>query len=675
MRIHLLAGAVLTLAALAQPIAGVAQKFQEPSKEELQMTSDPKAPGGAAVYLYLEDKMDNETHIVMEYARIKILTEKGKESATVLVPYVAFYEGAPTIEGRTIHADGTVVPLQGKASDLLVSKTGDVKAKQAVFNMPSVEVGSILEYRWTLPMTGSHDIGNYSSSYGWEIPYWEVQRSIYIHRAHFFYNPISESEKSTYFGPRAVAAFTNGYEVSVLAFAQRLPPGFQVVRSQAADYTLDIHDVPALPQESHAPPKSALRYDVRFYFTRTTNPEQFWSQETARWSKELDSFAAPTGAVRVAVDQTVAGAAAPEARARKLYDAVQAMDNTDFTRKKSESERERLHLKAEIKKADEVLKERSGSGNELAALYLAMLRAAGVKADGIKVADRREEVFDRNYLTLDQLDDLLVVLHLDGKEVYTDPGQKLCPFGQLHWSHALVGGIQQGSPVPIVTPANLAKDAITARAADLHVDASGQIDGTVQWVMNGPDALHWRQLNLTADRSEVEKQLKEGLHRLLSGLNAEISGIKGLDTAEGFLQATVKVSGSLGTVTGKRLFLPAFLFSGAASTQFVSEEKREAPVDLHYAEQVIDDVVYRLPAGYSVESAPQPAELPWPGHAALVVKTQPGQGTIDIKHIFARGFVLLDPKEYPALRDYYQKVAATDQQQLVLTAAAGAAGN
>ena len=89
---------------------------------------------------------------------------------------------------------------------------------------------------------------------------------------------------------------------------------------------------------------------------------------------------------------------------------------------------------------------------------------------------------------------------------------------------------------------------------------------------------------------------------------------------------------------------------------------------------MIDDAIYHLPVGYTVEGAPQPAQLPWPEHAVLVVKTAPGSGVIDIKHIFARGFVLLDPKEYPALRDYYQRIAANDDQQLVLTSA-GAAGN
>jgi hypothetical protein len=85
---------------------------------------------------------------------------------------------------------------------------------------------------------------------------------------------------------------------------------------------------------------------------------------------------------------------------------------------------------------------------------------------------------------------------------------------------------------------------------------------------------------------------------------------------------------------------------------------------------VIDDAVFHLPAGYTVESAPLPTQLPWEGHAQMVVKTAQSANTIEVKHIFARGFIMLDPKDYPALRDYYQKIATNDQQQLVLVKAA-----
>ena len=90
----------LVVAALATPLTGWSQKFQEPTRDELQMTSDPKAPGASAVYLDREYSVDNESFVTTEHARIKILTEAGKKSATVDFPYDPRYHGEPLIEGR-----------------------------------------------------------------------------------------------------------------------------------------------------------------------------------------------------------------------------------------------------------------------------------------------------------------------------------------------------------------------------------------------------------------------------------------------------------------------------------------------------------------------------------------------------------------------------------------------
>jgi hypothetical protein len=680
MRVSVYAGAALISAALALPLAGVAQKFQEPTKEELQMTADPKAPGAPAVFLYREESANNRSHYISSYARIKVLTERGKEWATVEVPYIAGYSAPPIIEGRTIHSDGTVIPLTGKAENLLVFKSYKDHVKAAVFNLPGVEVGSILEYKWTIPLTGGAvvssdtDEGLVSSELASSIPQWDVQQEIFVHKEHFYFNPLSDIE-SNVLGSQ-VDHYVDGERASYLLYTQHLPVGVQVAKSPKGDLSLDVQDVPALLHEADAPPQESLQYRVRFFYTPYTSGAVYWDNEAKRWSKQLDQYANQSAAIKEAAGQITAGAATPEAKARKLYDAVQTLDNTDYTRAKTEAERKQLHLKKALKNAQDVWSEKSGSSDEIAALYLALARAAGLQADGMKVADRSRRIFDINYLSLDQLDALLVVLRIDGKDIYLDPGEKLCPFGQLSWRHSLSSGLRENEKGLVSTPGNNTKEAITAHSADLTLDAKGGVTGTVKVLMNGPQALHWRQLNLTSDPEEVKKQFSESLHGLLpQGIAADVEGFKGLDTSDGYIQVGVKVSGQLGNATGKRLLVPGFFFSTGAHTQFVAEEKREAAIDLHYAEQIIDDVIYHLPAGFTVESAPQPAQLPWPNHAAMVVKTAPGPGVIDIKHIFARAFILLDPKEYPALRDYYQKIAANDQQQLVLTQAPAAAGN
>ena len=147
---------------------------------------------------------------------------------------------------------------------------------------------------------------------------------------------------------------------------------------------------------------------MRFYRTPYLDAAVYWDNELKRWSRQLDQYAAQTSTIHDAANQLTAGADTPDAKARKLYDAVQALENTDFTRAKSETERKQLHLKRELKKAQDVWNEKSGSGNEIAALYLALARAAGLQADGLKISDRNLEIFDPNYLDLSQLDNLLV---------------------------------------------------------------------------------------------------------------------------------------------------------------------------------------------------------------------------------------------------------------------------
>ena len=66
---------VLLLAAVAPAV--VCAQFQPINPDELKMTSDPKAPGADAEYLYFEEIDNDAIHSQNYYARIKVFTEKG----------------------------------------------------------------------------------------------------------------------------------------------------------------------------------------------------------------------------------------------------------------------------------------------------------------------------------------------------------------------------------------------------------------------------------------------------------------------------------------------------------------------------------------------------------------------------------------------------------------------
>ncbi len=359
-------------------------------------------------------------------------------------------------------------------------------------------------------------------------------------------------------------------------------------------------------------------------------------------------------------------------RAKKLYKAVQALDNTDFSRTKSESELKQLHLKA-AKHAEDTWAQKSGSSEDIALLYLAMVRAAGLNANAMKVVDRSHRVFAEGYLDFDQLDDDLVVVSIAGHDVLLDPGEKMCPFQTIHWKHSKAAGILQNSAVRnlAVTADQNYNDNKLIRKGNLTIDAHGAITGQLAFAMTGQEALHWRQFALRNDLEEVKKQFDHSLESdVPDGIAAQIDHFQGLDDPDANLIAFIRVHGTLGVATSKRLLLPGFFFETRAGHPFINEEKRIEPVDMHYGDLVSDQVTYHLPAGFTVEGAPQDTKLSWADHAMIIEKTVPAPGEITVARVFARGFSSAKPEEYNDLRGFYQKVAAADQAQLVLAKSA-----
>jgi Domain of Unknown Function with PDB structure (DUF3857)/Transglutaminase-like superfamily len=648
----------LLLAALAAPTLVHAQ-FQEPTQEELKMTADPKAPGAAAVYLYREESTDDSYHFHSYYERIKVLTEKGKEQATISTPYERGDFKVTDIKGRTIHADGTVIPLTTKPTDLMDFKTNSRQINQMVFTLPSVEVGSILEYRLQI-----HYDDNLVSS-----PTWDIQQPFFVHKAHYFFIPASTAGR--------YITDSRGQTLDRIMWTTSGVTPAQVIQDARGRFSLDLTDIPPIPRDDWMPPLNTIQWRVEFYYTYARSGIDFWDSEGKRWAKDAERFTNQSGALKSAVSEIVSPGDTDEQKARKIYAAVMKVDNTRFARTKSEAERKAEKLKT-IKNAEDVWKQQSGSDDEIALLYVALARAAGLKVWPMEVVNRSRAIFDPRFLSTGQLDDYIAVVELGGKEIYLDPGQKMCTFGALYWAHALATGFrlsEKGATIA-TTPFVTYNDAVVQRSANLEVDEQGAAKGHVSFVMTGPDALHWRQLALENDQDEVKKQFSESMQdQFPDGVQADFDHFLALDDPSVNLIGIFKVSGNIGTQTGKHFFLPGFFFESRAKLPFVAQDKRTTPIDVHYPKLEQDDVTYHLPSGFTVESAPQAASAAWPDRALLKTGSQATAGTVRVVRSLAYNFTILDPKDYQDLHDFYQKVAAADQQQLVLTRAPAAKGN
>ena len=702
MRLHGDLPFVFLLALGAVPLVAHAQ-FPPIPREELTMTTDPKAPGAAAVYLYREETEDDPHAFRTIYARIKVLTDAGKSAAVVHVSYPKTFVfnavgnnssrmatgtstswDAPTLnhlgedqpwdtdsyvgkveigalEGRVIHPDGTIVALTGKPSKLLKATKG-TRGSETSFTMPGVEVGSVIEYRYQV----RYD--RYLTA-----PDWKLQKEYFIHKEHFVFRPskqfLPQQSKDVGAGDSALKDSHDNI-LTDIRFKPVLPAGKTLTTDAMGNYVVDLTDVPPIPDENYAPPLTDEAYSVDFFYTYTPDEKDYWQKQMGFWTRALNAYTAPTQALRNAVKEFVAPSDSSLDKAKKLYDVVQKIENTDSSPDGAPLTGSEWIPRGKV---DSVLLNKKGSSNQIAFLYLALMRTAGISARPERIASRSLRIFSAQFLDNIQLDAVLIGLQIDGKETLVDPGTKMAPFATLHWAHAGVGGVvmdANNKAQIIVTPLQKNTDNSTLHIGTLNVSAQGAISGTLKVAFVGQKAIELRQIGVKSGAEAVKAEVNAMFaQQVPSGIQASVDHLAYLNDPNKQLLAMIPVSGSIAKNSDGRLVLPRMFFEAQERNPFPSESYRELPVDMRYPAQEQEQITYVLPAGYALEGTPRDANLKWAENAAYQLRTKVEGSSVTGARILQRGFTLLDPKDYEQLHDFYQKVVAADQQPLVLSAA------
>ena len=650
---------LLLVSVLIAPLARAAATWKQPTAEELSMTSQPEVPGAPAVILYHEEITDDSRPAWIFYSRIKILNEAGREKyGTVAVKYpmdsawhmnqseadMGFFT-VNEISGRTIHPDGTVIPFTGKAFVREVEKSSSERIREKVFTLPDVQIGSIIEFSYTLRYDGFVFV-----------PQWYAQTELFARKQHFRWR-------------------TN---LDKVAWTAKVPGGGNSIKRMDAaegeglvDYSLDLSNTMPVPEESYLPPLHSLEQRVIFYAfdddQRIKSHAIYWDITGKSWSKEINRFIGSSSAIRQATDGVTADAVSAEEKLHKIYAAVMALDNTNFTREHSAKEDKEVGL-SKTKTAADIWEHKRGTPDQLAMLFIAMARAAGLKAYAMTVVNRDRNIFVPDWLSLSQFDDDIAVVEINGKEVFLDPGERYCPFGELQWMHTGVGGLRQTETGTALrsTPPGSYKTSQTQRIAELVVDSSGHETGTVSFTYMGAPALELRQQALSTDEAELHKKMEEMLRNLLpKGTEVSLEKFDNLQDYEKPLVAHFSVQGPLATVTSKRVVLPSQIFQVSQQELFPGTE-RNNDVYFHFPERVADGVRLMLPIGWKLEVPIEPTNFQFDEISLYKASTQLTGNTMVLRRDYVEDSVIVPRKLYPQMRDFYAKLATKDQEPVLL---------
>jgi Domain of Unknown Function with PDB structure (DUF3857) len=633
------------------PAAGVG--FQPVSPDELKMTSEPLAPGAAAIILYRQVDRDDNVRTGHEdnYVRVKILTEEGRKHADVEIPFLKETEDVVNVHARTIRPDGSIAEFDGKVfeKNLVKGRIGGRQRKYVAktFTLPDVQVGSIIEYYFTIDFR-EHML--FSS-------HWILSDELFTKKARFSLNP--------FVGGGAYQRYNLRWS------SNHLPEGTEAPK-EGNDYMIrmEASNIPAFPTEELMPPENELKSRVDFIYevgVNTKDQATYWKDLGKKRNGELESFVGKRKAMEEAVAQIVSPGDSQEVKLRKIYDRVQQIRNTSYEVRKTEEEIKREKEKP-LANVEEVWKKGYGSGADLTWLFLGLARAAGFEAYGCLVSARNEYFFTPVTMEGSKLNANVVLVKLNGKDVYFDPGGAFTPFGLLAWSETGVAGLRldKDGGTWIQTTMPQPSESRIERVGTLKLSDSGDLEGKLTITYTGLEAMYHRLEERHEDDVARKKYLEERASSAIGETaQAELTNKPDWTSSEAPLIAefTLKVPGWVSNA-GSRAVIPAAIFTAAEKRTF-EHANRVHPVYFEYPYEKADDIAIELPLGWQVKSIPA-AQDQGGKVVHYVLKVDATPGSLRLTRKVSINLKLVDAKLYPTLRDFFQLVRTVDGAQIVL---------
>jgi hypothetical protein len=276
-----------------------------------------------------------------------------------------------------------------------------------------------------------------------------------------------------------------------------------------------------------------------------------------------------------------------------------------------------------------------------------------------------------------KLDANLVLVKLNGKDLYFDPGAAFTPFGMLTWSETGTPGLRldKEGGTWITTTLPLSSESRLEHTAKFKLTDSGSLEGKATITYTGLEAMYHRLDVRNADDVTRKKFLEDRVkNQIPVPAEVELTNKPDWTSTETPLVAEFDVKiADWASNAGKRKVIPAAVFT-AIEKHLFEHANRVHSIYVEYPYEKDDDVTIELPEGWQVSSVPAPQTED--GHiVSYSLKVDKDGSTLHMTRKLSWNFLLLDSKYYPALRNFFQAVRSGDDQQVVLQSAAVSAGN
>jgi hypothetical protein len=527
----------------------------------------------------IDDSQVNELAL-NHYLRVKIFTERGKESQSRIdIPYYSSTR-IRDIAARVVKPDGSVLELKKEdVFERTIVKAGGLKVKAKSFALPGVEPGSIVEYRWREVHAG----GNLNRMR------LQFQRDIPVQMVTYYLKP--------YMGMRYLP-FHMGEA--------------QFVKGKEGFYQMTMNNMPAFREEPHMPPEDEVRSWMLIYYSEDLKLEQqkYWKDYGKSIFATAKDEMKVSDEVKTAVAAIIGDASTPEEKLHRIYDfcRLKIKNTSDDASGLSPDEKSKLK---ENKSPADTLKNGRGTGDNIDMLFAALAKAAGFDARLALSGNRAEMRFERALVNSTFLGSSFIAVMVGDHWEFFSPAEMYTSFGMLGWPEEAQEALITDPKEPIWAQIGQAPadKSVAKRSGKFRLLEDGTLEGDVRMEYTGHLDYEKKEFNDDDSPAQREETLRDMVKAQMS--TAELSEIRienVTDPLKPFTYAYhVRVPG-YAQRTGKRLFIQPEYFEHGVPIMFTASARKHL-IYFNYAWSEDDDIEIVLPAGYALDNADAPAPI------------------------------------------------------------------
>lgn len=617
-------------------------KPMDPAHLAMKAPSVEKDADAEALFweVYVDDASNSGTDFI-HYVRVKVFTERGKDTQSKIdIPYISG-TSVKDIAARTIKPDGSIVELKKDAIfDREVVKFGRFKLKSKSFALPGIEPGAIIEYRW-------REVYEFETNY----VKMEFQRDIPVQLVRYYLKP----------DPMAM------YPMRTITF-QGAPPQF--VKEKSGYYMTEMKNMPAFREEPNMPPEDQVKIWMLIYYAPEVRkePAEYWKDLGKLLYEGRKGDMKVNDDIRRATTDAVGDATTQEQKLERIFNFCRTKIKNINDDASGMTAEQLQKLKDNNSPAD-TLKRGYGTGTDINFLFAAMAGAAGMEARYARIGDRSRKFFDPAFTNTYFMGGYNIAVKFGDKWRFFDPASTYVPFGMLRWQEEGIQALVTDSKEPgfVGTPISPAEKSMKKRTARLKLTEDGSLEGEVRIEYTGHFAVEMKEDNDDDSAEQRENKVRNSIKGRLGGELSDIKIESANDPLKPFVYAyKVRVPG-FAERTGKRIFIQPAFFQRNVSALFPTQTRLN-DIYFHFPWAEMDDVEIQLPEGYALDNAESPPSLNFgdSGHYKTELGLTRDKKTLVYKRDFKFTSLMIPKTSYSALKNIFDAIHQADNHAITL---------